>query len=148
MSANLAVATKSDSIQFSSIGATSVSAGDVIYKIEPRKPDRFTEYELYDVDDWDGYGARPISQVTVDSARRFYWQIPRRFAYVDVAPGADGTVGFEWRFGTARTRSFIFIDIGPGDVVTAREVNPGGKITQYPPTRVGPGAENLIAQLF
>jgi hypothetical protein len=111
--------------------------------------DQFTVYESYDVEDWDGYGASSIAQATIDSARRFYWQLPRQVANADIAPGSDGTIGFEWRFGTARNRSsLILIDIGPGDVVTARKVNSLGEITHFSPTHVGTGAENLISQLF
>ncbi len=120
----------------------------VVRNILPLVPDRFTDYELYDVDDWDGYGALPISRETVESARRFFLQIPRRFDYVDIAPGPDGTVGFEWRFGTGINLSFILIDVGPRDIVFARKIGSSGKITSFPPTRVGIGADNLISQLF
>lgn len=120
----------------------------VFRHILPRAPDRFTDYEFYDADDWDGYGALPISRETVESARRFFLQIPRRFDYVDIAPGSDGTIGFEWRFGTGLNRSFVLIDVGPGEVLSARKIDPSGKITSFPPTRVGTGAEGLISQLF
>jgi hypothetical protein len=111
-------------------------------------PDRFTDYESYDVNDWDGYGALPISRETVESARRFVLQIPRRFGSVDIAPGSDGTIGFEWGFGAGLNRSFVLIDVGPGDLVSARKIDPSGKITLYSPTRVGTGAESIISQLF
>lgn len=108
----------------------------------PRAPDRFTDYELYDVDDWDGYGALPISRETVENARRFFLQIPRQFDYVDIAPASDGTIGFEWRFGTGLNRSFVLIDVGPGKAFSARKIDPSGKITSFTPTR-----ESLISQL-
>jgi hypothetical protein len=110
--------------------------------------DRFTDYEFYDVDDWDGYGALPISRETVESARQFFLQIPRRFDYVDIAPGADGTIGFEWRFGTGNNRSFVLIDVGPGDVLSARKIDPRGKTTSFIPAQVGVGMESLISKLF
>jgi hypothetical protein len=46
------------------------------YHIIPSAPDRFTDYELYDVDDWDGYGALSISRETVENARRFFFANP------------------------------------------------------------------------
>ncbi len=108
--------------------------GNVTYTSPRRIADRFTEYELYDVDDWDGYGALPISRETVESARRFFLQIPRRFDYVDIAPGSDGTIGFEWRFGTGLNRSFVLIDVGPGEILSVRKIDPSGKITSFSPT--------------
>jgi hypothetical protein len=120
----------------------------VFHHTLPLAPDRFTDYELYDVDDWDGYGALPISRETVENARRFFLQIPQRFDYVDIAPGSDGTIGFEWRFGTGLHLSFVLIDVGPGDLVSARKIGPRGKIISFPPTRVGIGADNLISKLF
>lgn len=116
-----------------------------VFRHTPRAPDRFTDYELYDVDDWDGYGALPISRETVENARRFFLQIPLQFDYVDIAPGSDGTIGFEWRLVTG---SFVLIDVGPGEGLSARKIDPSGKITSFPPTRVGTGAEGLISQLF
>lgn len=124
------------------------ATGVVIYTPVPRTPGRFSEYELYDVDDWDGYGAVPISRETVESARRFFLQIPRRFDYVDIAPGSDGTIGFEWRFGTGLNLSFVLIDVGPGELVSARKIDSSGKITPFLPTRVGAGSDSLISQLF
>jgi hypothetical protein len=121
---------------------------DVFHYPLPRAPDRFTDYELYDVDDWDGYGALPISRETVENARRFFLQIPRRFDYVDIAPGSDGTIGFEWRFGTGLNLSFVLIDVGPGDLVSARKIDPSGKITSFPLTHVGICSDNILSQLF
>ena len=121
------------------------AAGVVTYISPPHRPDRFTDYEFYDVDDWDGYGALPISRETVESARRFFLQIPLRFDHVDIAPGSDGAIGFEWRLVTG---SFVLIDVGPGEVLSARKIDSSGKITSFPPTRVGVGAEGLISQLF
>ena len=148
----LPVTTESNSIRVhwaaNRLGPASNVAGVVTYISPPRMADRFTDYELYDVDDWDGYGALPISRETVESARRFFLQIPRRFDRVDIAPGSDGTIGFEWRFGTGLNLSFVLIDIGPGELVSARRIDPGGKITSFLPSHVGPGAESLISQLF
>jgi hypothetical protein len=147
----LPVATESDPIR---VGASGMglwpapnATGVVTYTPVPRTPDRFSDYELYDVDDWDGYGALPISRETVESARRFSLQIPRRFDYGDIAPGSDGTIGFEWRFGSGLNLSFVLIDVGPEDIVCARKIDPGGKITSFS-TRVGIGADSLISQLF
>lgn len=148
----LPIATESNSIRVPGAGIrlwpASNAAGVVTYLSPPRMADRFTDYELYDVDDWDGYGALPISRETIESARRFFLQIPRQFDYVDIAPGSDGTIGFEWRFGTGLNLSFVLIDVGPGDLVSARKIDPSGKITSFLPMQVGTGAESLISQLF
>lgn len=142
----LPVATESNSIRVSAdLWPVPHAAGVVTYISPPRRPDRFTDYEFYDVDDWDGYGALPVSRETVESARRFFLQIPHQFDHVDIAPGSDGTIGFEWRLVTG---SFVLIDVGPGEVLSARKIESSGKITSFPPTRVGVGADGLISQLF
>lgn len=72
---------------------------------------RLSEYTAYSQPDWDGFGADPISSETLMLARRFLNVVPRWWPMPDIAPGADGTIGFEWRYG--RSGHMIFVDIGP-----------------------------------
>jgi hypothetical protein len=110
--------------------------------------DRFTEYESYGAPDWDGYGADPISIDTVRAARAFYHLLSLNNDQPDIAPGADGTIGFEWRYGPPGRQKYIVIDVGPGDVVTARVVQHTGRIERYPKTHVATSAKQLLNMLF
>ncbi|MGV7215909.1 hypothetical protein [Bradyrhizobium sp. UFLA05-112] len=110
--------------------------------------DEFTEYEGYDQPDWDGYGAEPISRETVRAARSFSRLLPPSVLKPDVAPGADGTIGFEWRFGFGSTREFVLVDVGPGGRVVARRVAADGIIKNFPHTTLTTGAKALINELF
>jgi hypothetical protein len=111
-------------------------------------PDEFSGYELYKVPDWDGYGAEPITSETVQAARSFKLLLPMDAPQPDIAPGGDGTIGFEWRSGSPGMRSLILVDIGPGDLITPRRVNEAGRIERLEPTQLGTGARALVAQLF
>jgi hypothetical protein len=110
--------------------------------------DEFSEFEAYGVPNWDGYHAAPISKDTVDAARRFNSQIPRSDRMPDVAPGADGTIGFEWRFGPSDSRDFVLVDIGPGDRVTGRKIFADGRVETAGPTKIGAGSNSLIRTLL
>ena len=108
--------------------------------------DRFTEYESYSAPNWDGYGADPISLDTVRAARAFYHLLSPSNERPDIAPGADGTIGFEWRYGAPDRQKYILIDVGPGDLVTARVVQRFGKNrTAIPVTRVATSAKTAIS---
>ena len=89
--------------------------------------DEFSDYEAYDFAGWDGYLAVPIGAETLRAARRFKQLLPRRVPKPDIAPGADGTIGFEWRSGPPSRRTVTFIEIGPGDAVKALRVYPSAK---------------------
>jgi hypothetical protein len=80
--------------------------------------DLFEGYELYEYSDWDGYGAEPITKETVRAARQILAILPKHFPPPDIAPGADGGIGFEWAFQNGSIRK-IFIDIGPGNTWSA-----------------------------
>lgn len=110
--------------------------------------DEFSEYEAYDVEDWDGYGAAPISIVTVNAARSFKRMLPRDTPLPDIAPGGDGTVGFEWRFGPPGEHCFVLVDVGPADLITARKINEDGAVKAFAPTRLDRSGRALIRQLF
>src|SRR6266853_4802012 len=103
--------------------------------------DKFSEFELYDVPNWDGYNANPITAVTVSTARQFQSLLDRSHAaHAEIAPGGDGTIGFEWQFGAV----LVCVDIGPGNVVKGRKVHADGTIEARPETQIGDGAYHLI----
>lgn len=70
------------------------------------------DYDNYNVPDWDGYGANPITPETVAFAREMMAAIPAEASAPHVAPGADGTIGLEW-VKRNPTRK-LFLDFGPG----------------------------------
>jgi hypothetical protein len=102
-----------------------------IYRIRTPNVDQFTEYETYK-ENWDGFDAEPITRETVDAARQFWRLLPREVPVPDVAPGADGTIGFEWRKGAPDDRKIIVVEIGPGALVTARMSHANGYIEIFP----------------
>lgn len=132
-------------------GAAITTTGNGTYSpISRTTPDNFTEFESYHIPDWDGDGAQPIARDTVEAARRFNQWLPRRLSPADVAPGADGTIGFEWRYGTDGARTFIIVEIGPGDIVKARRISDSGVKSRFAPISSGNGdaVENLLSMLF
>ena len=110
--------------------------------------DLFSEYEAYNCADWDGYGAQPISPEIVRAARAFNFLLPISGQRPDIAPGADGTIGFEWRSGSAENREFILIDVGPANRVVAKRVFADGTLKTFAPTTVTTGARALINELL
>jgi hypothetical protein len=80
--------------------------------------DSFDGYDNYEVADWDGYGAEAITRETVRAAREMLGFIPKNFPEPEIAPGADGSIGFEWIPGDSSIRK-LFIDVGPGSTWTA-----------------------------
>lgn len=70
------------------------------------------EYDMYNVPDWDGYGAHPITPETVAFARAMLSAIPEEAKPPHVAPGPDGTIGLEWI--KRKPDRKLFVDLGPG----------------------------------
>src|SRR5690242_14117118 len=89
--------------------------------------DQFTEYETYP-ENWDGFGAKALTKQTVDTARQVWHWLPREIRMPDVAPGSDGTIGFEWREGAPGNRKIFIIEIGPDSLVTGRVAHPSGRV--------------------
>jgi hypothetical protein len=110
--------------------------------------DEFSSFESYDIDDWDGYGAKPITADTIKAARSFRHLFYQDIPPVDIAPGADGTIGFEWRLGVSDKLTRILIDVGPGGRVFARRIDEQGHVTVFSPTRVETGARQLLREIF
>lgn len=64
-------------------------------------------YEKYNVRNWDGYDAEPITPETLELAQRVFDMMDERG---DAAPGGDGSICMEWRDGD----DIICLDVGPG----------------------------------
>jgi hypothetical protein len=117
------------------------------YEVKERAPDRFTEYEAYDISDWDGYGAELITAATVACARSFYEMLPRGHVDPDVAPGSDGTIGLEWAIDQQGERQYVFVDIGPNERFQARLIKADGSLVEaWPPVGVD-GLFDLVRRL-
>jgi hypothetical protein len=126
------------------------STNGIAFYVISRIPDSFSEFESYGLPNWDGEGAEPITRDTVDAARRFNSFLPRELRPADTAPGADGTIGFEWREGPPERRKFIIVEIGPGNIVRARKVAANGTKSRLAPIDVmdSERLRNLTSMLF
>jgi len=123
----------------------SAATGSSNYRISS-PPDRFTEFETYHTPNWDGDDAEPITSDTLAAARRFNQRLPRELPPADIAPGADGTIGFEWREGPPETREFVIVEIGPGDRVKAKRISRTGIVSKFAPVDLSNWAS--VAHLF
>lgn len=101
--------------------------------------DPFAGYESYAVADWDGYGAVPISPETLESAVALLKELPIGLRKPDIAPGADGSIGFEWDFETGSVTQ-VYLDVGPGRVMSAVRRYRNGTFETWP-------AKNLVTQI-
>lgn len=77
------------------------------------RSDPLSGFVEFQIANWDGDAAEPISDMTMAIARSLLEDMIPDSAEADAAPGGDGSIGFEWWFGARR----IFIDVGPGDRV-------------------------------
>ena len=50
-------------------------------------------------EDWDGYGALPVSQKAYHEAIRFLKAWPLSLPVPELGPEPEGDIGFEWNFG-------------------------------------------------
>ncbi len=64
------------------------------------------DYEQYNCQNWDGEDAAPITPDTLSLARAVASIMASE---VSVAPGADGSIGFEW----VTSEGKVFFDVGP-----------------------------------
>lgn len=72
------------------------------------------EFSSYSYANWDSEGARPIDINTRKWARAVLTLLGHLGRFVDLAPGADGSIGMEWYNGERK----VWIDVGPAPVVT------------------------------
>jgi hypothetical protein len=72
-------------------------------------------YDKYQTENWDGYGARPITTETLNFARRIMSFLPTSLGAPDVAPAGDGSIALEWiPDDPTHNIGKLFLDIGPG----------------------------------
>jgi hypothetical protein len=72
-------------------------------------------YEKYQTENWDGYGAQPITTETLSFACRIMSLLPTSLGSPDVAPAGDGSIALEWIPDDQTHKiSKLFLDIGPG----------------------------------
>lgn len=109
--------------------------------------DPFVGYERYDLANWDGYGADPITTETLSAARVFLQMLPRTLGDPDIAPGADGAIGLEWAFNNRPLRK-LFIDIGPGHVWSGFWRRATGEKGILPTVAIDPDTKHYLAKLF
>ncbi len=69
----------------------------------------FRDYEGYQHQNWDGFGAQRISAEVLSIACELINSVLKSLPLPDAAPGADGTIGLEWWNGDSR----VFVDVGP-----------------------------------
>jgi hypothetical protein len=150
------VAYRIDHTRFSTVSAprrirptmpvSSHSVGATSYPVPSIFPDEFSEYETYSMPNWDGYDAEPILPETVRAARSLNRLLPREAPEPDIAPGGDGTIGFEWY--SAAEKRWTLVDVGPGELIKARRMYDTGRVTELGSTKVATGARALLEQLF
>ena len=89
--------------------------GEVVLLSKARAKNCLSTYtQKYSMQNWDGYNADPINQATIDAAELILANLPSAFGSPDIAPGADGSIGFEWIIEAGPLRK-LYIDIGPGN---------------------------------
>ena len=52
--------------------------------------------------DWDGYGAKPVNELTFNFAVGFLYALPSTTAIPDVTAEPDGDIAFDWQNGENR----------------------------------------------
>ncbi len=84
-----------------------------IPKTLPNTDNPLKGFEAYLKPDWDGEGAEPVSQVTLENAQTFLRLLPQ-VPKVKAAPGVEGSIGLLWK----TSDTYIYVDIYPdGDVL-------------------------------
>ena len=111
------------------------------------KPQALLGYDRYAVPNWDGYDADPITAETLSAARKFMTMLPATLGKPDIAPGADGTIGFEWILASGPLRK-LFIDIGPGGIWSGYWRRSSGAKQSIKPSPVNQTTALSLSRLF
>ena len=136
-------------MDFSRIVVPSTATMPATYTPQPIQPDIFSDYELYNFRDWDGCDAEPILPETLDAARRLLRLLPRSAAATaEVAPGGNGTIGFQWTTGSGSDRMVRYIEVGPGQIVKASTFADGRTTKRWPTRPLSIGVYNIVSALF
>jgi hypothetical protein len=135
-------------IDFSQVAPTTATT-QAAYKPQPVQSDIFSDYELYNFSDWDGCDAEPISAETIAAARRLLRLLPRSAAATaEVAPGGNGTIGFQWTIGSGLDRIVKYIEVGPGHIAKASTFADGRTTKRWPTRALSIGVYNFVPALF
>jgi hypothetical protein len=116
---------------FTTLDATTVAAAFTAFN---NPPDPLAGFSAYNQANWDGFDAEPITKQTVAAARRLIGNLPHTYGAADIAPGADGTIGFEWHPEPGPLKK-LYIDVGPGAVWRAywqRKNGESGHVAKKP----------------
>ena len=119
----------------------SSSASSIVIRADNISHRQHDPLEGFDVDysepGWDGDGAEPILPETVASARRFHAflsTVERNLPLPNIAPGADGTIGFEWRSKSSSIKK-IFVEIRARNLMRAYWIRSGTSTIERQPIR-------------
>ncbi len=96
--------------------------------------DPFEGFDSYAEANWDGIDAMPVLPETLATARALYRFIEPELRSVkkpNIAPGSDGTIGFEWHYRGAEIKK-LFIEVQIGGQVRAYWVRSNGNIDRQP----------------
>lgn len=66
-------------------------------------------YEECKEPNWDGYGAEPVSEETVQQAKKFFRLVQMPIAVPEVSAGPDGNISLEWY----RKDANVIVYVGP-----------------------------------
>lgn len=80
------------------------------------------EFSSFDESGWDGFNAEPVSSKTAMLAVEIVASLPGSWRDYDAAPGADGSVCFEW----VRGQKIIALDVNANGHVVASRWNKDG----------------------
>lgn len=95
------------------LNSSIIRHGTYYYEGAKQISDRFASFQKYTKSNWDGYGADPISKETMIAASDFLNFTEGLLDEPEIAPGSDGTIGFEWLYSSGPLAK-LFIDIGVG----------------------------------
>jgi len=76
-------------------------------------------------DNWDGYGAKPLSMDSYIEALRFYLKLPLTHPYPEVSVDPDGEIAFDWFNGPNKVFS---VSIGSNYLLSYAGIFESGKI--------------------
>jgi hypothetical protein len=104
-------------------------------------------FAAYRQANWDGFDAEAITSKTLEAARRIIDMLPPPFGTPDIAPGADGTIGFEW---LPEDRPFVklYIDVGPGRIWRAYWRRRDGQRGELPPEAITLNTKSRVERLL
>jgi hypothetical protein len=110
--------------------------------------DPLASYEKFSQPNWDGYSADPISQQTLNYARRLLGVMPETLGPPDIAPAADGSIALEWIPERHNKLDKLFLDIGPGEEWRAYWMLRDGSFGRLPNKGYTGDTKRVLDKLF